>query len=192
MSSLLKPSTRSLSTFRPQSLFSLCLFLPHTRSLSLKHFLLRPASLCCTKKLKQSIYCSLSLSPTHTRTRKANMYIHMHSNKLQNILKLLPPFPISLLSSRNKELHKCQLSVVSPKPTKESACARPFNKADGCPSIQPSKPNPFTPNLQHRAGMHTHFYTHTGAFLPQWPPSDLSPFVANWQTFQYSKKEAGT
>lgn len=115
----------------------------------------------------QSVYCSLSLSPTHTHTQKANRYTHLLSHKLKSILKTSAFLSsISALFScspnRSKELHKCQLSIVSPNPklTKESASVHSLNKADGYQSLQPSRPNPFTPNLQHSACTHRHAFPH--------------------------------
>lgn len=72
MSSLLKPSTRSLSTFRPRSLFpSVTLsFLPHTLSLSLPLFLSWPSSLRCTHThtFIALFLCYLPHTPRNTNT----------------------------------------------------------------------------------------------------------------------------
>lgn len=153
MSSLLKPSTRSLSTFRPQSLFPLlhCLSLPHTLCLSL----------CLGLHLFAAhVYCSLPLlSPPHTHTL-SHKHVHAcmctqacseRTRHFPTFISLpLLTFALALLAeTRNYtsvNLHFSN-SIVSLKPelAKESACALPFSKADRYQGLQASRPNPFTP-----------------------------------------------
>jgi len=136
MSSLLKPSTRSLSTFRPQSLFaSVAPSLPPTLSFSLTASLslyaLASVSLLHTDThthtltQTQSVYCSLSLlsPPTHKYVQTCTC-TRACSESAHSIFK--PLSPSSLLTvvtrslNRNKELYECQLalsnSVVSLNP----------------------------------------------------------------------------
>lgn len=107
-----------------------------------------------------SIYCSLSLSPRRT-PRNANMHIWVYVRAIINLTAFLN-FCLQPLISSCSPLRKQKIARASalafPELTKEPACVFSFNKADSHQSLQLSKPNPFTPNLQQwtRAFPHPH------------------------------------
>lgn len=87
------------------------------------------------------------------------------------------------------------LFPLNPELTKESVCACTFNKAGSYQTLQSSAANPFTPNLQYwipLSNTHTHTYMPTHSlFFSQWPSSDLSSFVVDWETFLWVLKTKG-
>ena len=127
MSSLLKPNTRSLSTFRPQSLFpSVALSFPPTHTFCLGLCLFPTHRHTHTHTHTQThthlelLYFSLSV--IYPPQRSINMYMYAFSMCTQaygehslEIFKLLPPPHIfSCPFSRNKELHSSQLAFSNP------------------------------------------------------------------------------
>lgn len=187
MSSLLKPSTRSLSTFRPRSLFpSVTLsFLPHTLSLSLPLFLSWPSSLRCTHT-HTHFYCSLSLlSPPHTEKHKL-MRVCPHSH---HAVKLPSPSPhiFSCSLSRNKELNKCQLALfqlyrfsLNPKLAKESA---PIQQSGSLSQFTVERARSIYALICNPPTARARFHTHATSLFSEWPPGDLSAFAVDRETF---------
>lgn len=184
MSSLLKPSTRSLSTFRPRSLFpSVTLsFLPHTLSLSLPLFLSWPSSLRCTHTL---LLLSFSvISPTHRETQ-THACVRTQPSCSETSISLPHIFSCSL--SRNKELNKCQLALfqlyrfsLNPKLAKESA---PIQQSGSLSQFTVERARSIYALICNPPTARARFHTHATSLFSEWPPGDLSAFAVDRETF---------
>lgn len=153
MSSLLKPSTRSLSTFRPQSLSpSTALSFPptHTHLLWASFSALAYVSFTQIRTHRAFIAPALCYLPTHT-PRGISMHVceHTHLDFSKFYLPSLTLSPALLAETQNYTSVGLHFLTHSLKPslTKKWLRARSFHKTDSYQRLQSSGPNPFRADL---------------------------------------------